>query len=171
MRRASAALRARGFSQAMPTSFAPRERASTMRSMFSMRAWLGPQIQMQSISGAATISSMEAKARASPTRRERARAAASSAWPACGLHTPRTSASRTAIQDLMWNRVMNPLPMNPTPRRPRAMPCLLDEGGILPLQVGPQQRDLLGQVLHAMGEMRDADRVVQAQQGQVQDAE
>ena len=30
-----------------------------MRSMFSMRAWLGPQIQMQSISGAATISSME----------------------------------------------------------------------------------------------------------------
>ena len=40
-----------GFSQAMPTSSAPAARAATISSMFSMRAWLGPQIQMPSISG------------------------------------------------------------------------------------------------------------------------
>ncbi|PYQ42659.1 MAG: hypothetical protein DMF77_12290 [Acidobacteria bacterium] len=31
----------------------------------------------------------------------------------------------------MWKRVMKPLPMNPTPRRPSAIACLRDEGAIL----------------------------------------
>src|SRR5262249_21920599 len=98
-----------------------RPSASRMRSMFSTRAWLGPQIQIASTSADATISSMEPKARASPTRSSRASAAASSARSGWGLHTPRTSASRTPRQDWMWKRVMKPLPMNPTPSRP-AMP-------------------------------------------------
>ena len=38
---------------------APRPSAATMRSMFSTRAKFGPQIQMQSIAGSATISSID----------------------------------------------------------------------------------------------------------------
>ena len=45
----------------------------------------GPQIQTQSMASSATISSIEPYARASPTRRERASAAASSALARFGL--------------------------------------------------------------------------------------
>jgi hypothetical protein len=90
-----------------------------MRSMFSRRVKFGPQIQMQSISGAATIASIDGYACASPTRRVRASAAASSARSRLGLHTPRMSASRTPCHARMWNRALNPLPMKPTPSRPR----------------------------------------------------
>src|SRR6478672_2208139 len=48
---------------------------------------------------------------------ERAYAAVASAVAELGLHTPSTSASRTACHDCRWNFVMKPLPTNPTPRR------------------------------------------------------
>ncbi len=35
---------------------------------------------------------------------------------ASGLHTPRTSASRTAVKACMWKRALNPLPTNPMRR-------------------------------------------------------
>ena len=59
--------------------------AATMRSMFSTRAKFGPHSQMQSIDSSATIVSMEPKAFASPTCRERASAAALSALARVGL--------------------------------------------------------------------------------------
>src|SRR4051812_33473133 len=70
---------------------------------------------MQSISGAATISSIDVNARVSPMRRSRAKAAVASACAGFGLQIPRTSASRTASHDWRWKRVMKPLPTNPTP--------------------------------------------------------
>ena len=88
-----------------------------MRSMLSIRVWFGPQIQMQSIAGSSTIASIVGNARASPTPSSRASAAASPAWAGLGLQTPRTSPSRTPSHERMWNRVMNPLPMKPTPSR------------------------------------------------------
>src|SRR5690606_2376646 len=42
-----------------------------------------------------------------------------------GLHTPTTSASRTPWKPCRWNRALNPLPMNPTPRRAGAEERLL----------------------------------------------
>src|SRR5574341_39902 len=57
---ASAALRASGFSIAMPVSEPlPDLRALTMASRFSIRLWFGPQSQMASMTGDATISSIE----------------------------------------------------------------------------------------------------------------
>jgi hypothetical protein len=58
--------------------------------------------------GSATISAIDAKARASPTSSARASAAASPARSGDGLHTPTTSASRTPTNERMWKRVMNP---------------------------------------------------------------
>ena len=78
-------MRPSGFSQAMALSVAPFLIAATIRSMFSTRAKLGPQIQMQSIDGSATIASIESKTLASPTRSDRARAAAPSALARVGL--------------------------------------------------------------------------------------
>jgi hypothetical protein len=69
----------------MPVSFAPFLMAAKMRSMLSTRAKLGPHNQMQSIDGSATIASIESKAFASPTRSDRASAAASSALARVGL--------------------------------------------------------------------------------------
>ena len=68
-----------------PSSFAPFLIAATMRSMFSTRAKFGPHSQMQSIDSSATIASIESKALASPTRSDRASAAASSALARVGL--------------------------------------------------------------------------------------
>ena len=65
---ASATLRARGFSHAMPLSVPrPRWSASTISSTFSTRAWLGPVIQMASMAGSDTMSPMDVYAFAAPT--------------------------------------------------------------------------------------------------------
>ncbi len=73
--------------------------------------------------GSSTIASSVGNAWQSPTPSPRASAAASSARAGVGLHTPRMSPSRTACHEWMWNRVMKPLPMNPTPRRlPMSLP-------------------------------------------------
>ena len=91
-------------------------RAATIRSMFSTRAWLGPQIQMAVDRRSATIASMEAKARASPTRSDAGqRRRLLGVRRGSGSTRRARRASRTATHERMWNRVMKPLPMNPTP--------------------------------------------------------
>ena len=70
--------------------------ASTISSMFSMRAWFGPLSQIASMAGSATISVIDAYALQAPTSSSRASAATLSALSRRGLHTPSTSASRTA---------------------------------------------------------------------------
>src|SRR5207249_4367266 len=115
---ASATLRASGFSQAIPLSWPlPRAIVSAISSTFSTRAKFGPHSHTASIAGSVTSWAMDGNAFASPTSSRRARAAISSACCGVGLHTPRTSASRTAWKACRWNRALKPLPMNPTPSR------------------------------------------------------
>src|SRR4051812_5228756 len=82
-----------------------------------MRAWFGPVSQIASIAGSATMSAIDAYAFASPMSSDRAYAAALSARSRFGLHTPRTSASRTPIMPSMWNRALKPEPTKPMPNR------------------------------------------------------
>src|SRR4051794_4220204 len=51
----------------------------------------------------------------SPTSSCFAYAAAAAAFFLFGLHTPRTSPSRTPVQPSMWNFALKPEPMKPTP--------------------------------------------------------
>ena len=55
---------------------------------------------------------IEAYGRAGPTSMSRASAAVASAFFAFGLHTPRTSASRTPMNDWICKRALRPLPMH-----------------------------------------------------------
>src|SRR5688500_1458180 len=61
---------------------------------------------------------MESYGFASPTSSFFAYSAAEAAFFLFGLHTPRTSPSRTPTHPWMWKRALNPLPTNPTPNRP-----------------------------------------------------
>src|SRR6266540_1210536 len=120
---ASAKFRASGFSDAIPLSSAvPRASVSAISSTFSMRASFRPHSHTASMAGSATISAMDRYALVWPRSSRRARAAISSARCRVGLHTPSTSASRTAWNAWRWKRALNPLPMNPTPSRLPAIP-------------------------------------------------
>src|SRR6267143_4670720 len=117
-RLASATLRASGFSQAIPRKAAfPRVSASLISSTFAMRVWFGPHSHTASMAGSATMAAIDGNAFAWPTSSRRARAAASSARVRFGLHTPSTSASRTAANACRWNLALKPLPTIPIPRR------------------------------------------------------
>ena len=82
----------------------------------------GPQSQIASIAGSATMSAIDAYALrvADVERRARARPRCS-AFSRFGLQTPRTSASRTPTNACMWKRALKPLPMKPTPSRRSAV--------------------------------------------------
>jgi hypothetical protein len=67
--------------------------------MFSKRLWFGPNSQIASMRGSATISVIEAYATVSPKSSDRANPAASPACLLLGLHIPRISTSRTATND------------------------------------------------------------------------
>jgi hypothetical protein len=94
--RASATLRASGFSHAKPISSpVPRSRVWTISSTLAMRAWLGPHSHNAWMSGSATIAAMDLYALAGPTSSSRASRAVPAAFFAFGLHTPMMSQSRT----------------------------------------------------------------------------
>src|SRR6266513_26539 len=141
----------------------PRTTASVISSMFSMRASLRPHSQRASISGSATISAMERKALVWPRSKWRARAAVSSACCLVGLHTPRTSASRTAWNACRWKRALKPLPMHPTPSRRSAIglplppsPAFSPSPASRPV-AHPQLRQRLGRAALPLGDERVAD--------------
>ena len=99
---ASATVRPSGFSHAMPLSVAlPDVTAAQTSSTFSIRAWFGPFNQIASILGSHTISVIDLYALQFPTSSSRAYFAADAAFFALGLHTPRTSASRTCRKPCM----------------------------------------------------------------------
>ena len=80
--------------------------ASTISSMFSMRAWFGPVSQIASIAGSATMSAIDSYGlRVADVERRARSARPRAAFFAFGLQTPRTSASRTPLKPDVEARV------------------------------------------------------------------
>ena len=98
---------------------APRSIASTISSTFSMRAWLGPQSQMASMAGSATMSAIDAYGlRVADVELAARAAAAAAALRRVGApDAAHVGVAHRAGTPAGGSAALKPLPMKPMPRR------------------------------------------------------